>query len=101
MRFIVCTTLGLSRSHSLESERVRCTGKHSLCILQALDLIGPCIGPELEVLEDEVARAMELCNVGVDVLKLVHRQCPVLLEVHELRLEHGLGRTLVRDALGI
>merc|ERR1719191_1503008 len=83
------------------SSAVTGAGKNCLGVLESLDFTRASLFPQFEVLEDEVARAMDLRVVSVDVFHLFQCHGLALLEGNESALELSFGGRFVGDGLAV
>merc|ERR1719274_53892 len=82
-------------------EAVVSPAQHSLRLLDRVDLPRPRLTPHVEVLEEEITRAVELRDVLTQGHQVTSRPLVVLRGLVEVTLEAGLLGLLLRDGLAV
>merc|ERR1719274_440682 len=82
-------------------EAVVSPAQHSLRLLDRVDLPRPRLTPHVEVLEEEITRAVELRDVLTQGHQVTSRPLVVLRGLVEVTLQAGLLRLLLRDGLAV
>merc|ERR1719333_1822603 len=82
-------------------EAVVSPAQHGLRLLDRVNLARPRLTPHVEVLEEEITRAVELRDVLTQGHQVTSRPLVVLRGLVEVALQAGLLRLLLRDGLAV